>query len=160
MAALRLILAFLAAVMVTAALSAIAQTQFNLAALQELGLPMPLAVRLRTTVADLAGFSPLYAGVTAVALGTAFPVAALLARLLPRARAFLFALAGGTGIFTALAIMNQLLGLTVIAAARSSLGLASLILAGALGGLVFARLLSAPRATGNGAPTVPMRPGG
>ena len=45
----RLLLAFVLAVLLTSLLASIFQTQANLAALQALGAPMPLGVRLATT---------------------------------------------------------------------------------------------------------------
>ncbi|HBX54144.1 MAG TPA: hypothetical protein DEH10_01835, partial [Pseudomonas sp.] len=54
----RPLLLFVLAVLVATVVGSIIQTQFNLAALQAIGAPMPLDVRLRTTGQDLLGFSP------------------------------------------------------------------------------------------------------
>lgn len=140
MTALRTGLAYVAAVIVAAVLGTVAQTQFNLASIAGLGAEIPTGIRLRTTLLDLAGFTPLYAIILAVALGLALPVAALLARRFPAARTALYAAAGAAGVYTALRLMNYALSLDAIAATRSLAGLLSLVAAGAAGGLAFALL--------------------
>lgn len=139
---LRLLLAWLAATLVTAVTGSIVQTQFNLAAIAALGAPVPFALRLQTTLHDLAGFAPLLAGITAAGFLVAFCVAALLVvRLWPGRRALLYTLAGATAVAAAILLMNATLPVTAIAAARSLAGFLALASAGALGGRVFAAFL-------------------
>lgn len=134
--------AWLAASLVTAAAGSIVQTQFNLAAIAALGAPIPITVRLHTTLQDLAGFAPAFAAVAGAAFLVAFPVAARLARRLHRP-ALLYTLAGIAAIITAILSMNALLGLAGIGATRSLPGAAALAACGALGGWTFQRLLPA-----------------
>jgi hypothetical protein len=139
---------WLAAVLVATLLGSIAQTQFNLQALADLGLPIPLKVRVSTTWMDLLRFTPAYAAIVAISFALALPVAAWMLRRWPRQR-WLLPLAGASAIVTALALMHQLLKLTAIAAARSLWGILALALAGAVGAWVFGclrRRLRAPDA--------------
>lgn len=133
-------LAFLAAVLVASALGSLVQTQVALASLTALGVEVGLGERLTATGADLLGFAPMYAGVVAAGFLLAFPVAALIARRLPRLRHRLHALAGACAILTALVLMRELIGLMPIASARGVGGLTLHALAGAVGGLTFAGL--------------------
>lgn len=125
--------------MLAAALGSVVQTQFNLAALIALGVDVPLVIRLRTTLADLLGFTPLYGAVVAMAFLLAFPVAALLVRLWPARDTELYMLAGALAILAGLTLMNTALAITAIAATRSTLALLLMMLAGAAGGWLFAR---------------------
>lgn len=130
---------WLAAVLIATLLGSIVQTQFNLQALVDLGLAIPLHLRLQTTWLDLLRFTPAYAAIVAISFALAFPVAAWMVRRWPRQR-WLIALSGASAIMTALVVMHLLLKLTAIAAARSLWGVLALALAGALGAWVFGRL--------------------
>lgn len=140
---LRTLAAFIAAVVITAALGSLWQTQLNLAALAALGHAVGPSLRLATSAQDLAGFAPLYAVLCAIALLIAFIVAALLARALPRLRMPLHLLAGGTAVAVMLVLMDAALPVTIIAAARGLGGTAGLVLAGVAGGTAFAALAPA-----------------
>jgi hypothetical protein len=137
----RTLLAWLAAVAVTAATGSILQTQFNLAAIAAIGAPVPPGVRLQTTLQDLAGFGPLIVLITASGFALAFPVAAWLARRRRAWRATLYTVAGGTALAIAILLMNALLPMTLIGATRWLTGTLALVAAGTLGGRVFALLL-------------------
>ena len=136
---MRSLVAWIAAVAVAAMLGSIVQTQFNLAMIRDLGAPVPWNLRLDTTLHDLVHFAPTYALLVAAAFLIALAVSGLLARRWPRARVSLHTIAAGTGIATALLLMNWILPATVIGAARFGTGILALALAGALGGLLFAR---------------------
>ncbi len=137
---LRLAGAYLMAVLVAAAAGTVIQTQCNLAAIDALGAPVPLAVRLNVSLRDLIGFGPAFAGIVAIGFLVAFPVAALLGRRWPVNPMALYALAGAMAIITALLAMEAVFGLTAIAAARGPGGLGLLALAGAGGGWAFGRM--------------------
>lgn len=140
---LRIVPAFILAVVCAAALGSLVQTQFNMAALLGMGVPVPAGLWVRTSLQDLAGFGPVYAVVVAVSFIPAFSVAALLARALPGLERFLFPLAGACGILMAIILANALLPMTPLAVTRYPLGTAALTLAGGIGGLVFVCLLKA-----------------
>jgi hypothetical protein len=133
----RTLLAYAAAVLTAAALGSIAQTQFNLAAIQALGVEVSPAVRLQTTAQDLASFAPRYAALVGAALLIALPLAELLAGRVPGWRVALAILAGGTSVLAAIVILNAALPMTPIAATRHASGTAAMAAAGALGGLAY-----------------------
>lgn len=137
---LRATFAYIVAVLVTALAGSVVQTQFNLAALATLGAGIGPGLRLRTTFDDLLGFTPAWGGIVAAGLLLALPVATWLGRRRPAWRSALCALAGAAAVYTALSLMRLALGLSAVAAARSVGGLLALVLVGALGGWVFARL--------------------
>lgn len=138
---LRVLLIFMLAVVFATVLGSIIQTQINLAALQSLGAPVSLSVRLNATARDLLGFTPAYAGIVGVTLLFALPLAALVSRFLPAWRLPLYFLAGGLGLLTAFQIADAFAPMpTLIAATRSAEGTAAMMLSGAFGGLLFATL--------------------
>lgn len=137
----RLLLAFLLAVLLASLLASIFQTQTNLAALQALGAPMPLDVRVGTTCLDLLGFAPTFALLNALGFLIALPLATWLARRMPLLRWLIFVLAGAAAIWTALALANALAPMpTLIAADRSPFGTLGLMACGSVGALLFALL--------------------
>ena len=130
------------AALVCTVLGSIVQTQFNLAALQTLGVPMPLDVRLQATAADLLGFTPSFGPVVLLSFAMAFTVAARLSASRPAWRRICFLLAGSGAIFTAMISMEMLFSVTPIAAARGPAGMAAVCFCGTIGGFVFDRLRS------------------
>jgi hypothetical protein len=142
----KILFAWLAASAITGVTGSIIQTQYNLAAIAGIGAPSSLAVRFQTTLQDLVGFAPAFAIIAAGAFLVAFPVAAWLGRSRRKHRTKLYAAAGAAVIATALLVMNTLLPVIGVGATRWTSGLLALSAAGALGGLVFARL-ARPAAT-------------
>lgn len=138
---LRTLVAWLAAVTATTLLGCIVQTQFNLAALVQLGAQIPLPLRLQTTAQDLLGFSPSFGPLVAVGFLIAFAVTRGLRVWTPGPRWAWYGLAGGVAVFTILQALAVAFDITPVAAARTALGLLSLAACGALGGSVFAWLL-------------------
>lgn len=134
------LLAWLAAVLTASLLGAMVQTQFNLAALAQLGASISLPTRLLTTVEDVLFFGSTYALLTAVALLLAFACAGLLARRWPQQGLLLFVLAGLVGIFVLLTAINLSLPMTPIAATRHAAAVPLMALGGAAAGWVFWRL--------------------
>ena len=141
----RVVLAFLAAVVVAVVVGCFSHTQFVLAALAEVSGPIPIADRIATTWFDLTGMAPLYGAVVAIGFLIAFSVAAAIIYFVPFLRTTGFVLAGAAAIVVALEAMSvQFWGTTPIAGARGMLGMSGQAVAGALGGYVFA-VLSATR---------------
>ncbi|MFY0663049.1 MAG: hypothetical protein JXQ97_00370 [Natronospirillum sp.] len=137
----RILLSFVLSVAVTAAVGAIVQTQFNLAALQGLDVEIPWSLRLEATVHDLVNFTPVFAILVFAGFLCAFPVAALLSTILTPIRAFTYSLAGVAALYSAFLIINTLLPMpTLIAATRTLEGAVAMSLPGALGGYLHARL--------------------
>lgn len=134
------VLHFLLALAGTAALCCLAASQFNLARLIDLGVSIPFSDRLAVTAHDLINMGPLYGSLIGAALVIAFPVAGLLARWFSSRRTFLYVLAGAVAIAVMLVVMRQAFGISLIAATRTTGGFVSQVIAGAVGGWLFAYL--------------------
>lgn len=134
-------IAFLLAVMATAILASIVQTQINLGRLVDLGAPVSTGVRALTTAQDVAFFGPVMAAITAAAFLPAFLVAGWVSRSLPQARMPIFALAGAVSLWTAFEVMGVFTPMpTLVAAARTAGGLMAMAATGLVGGTLFAGL--------------------
>jgi len=137
----RFLMPFLLAVLLATAVGSIIQTQYNLAALQAIGAPIPLAVRLRTTGLDLLGFSPLFGLLVLAGFVFAIPAAVWSSRALPALRWPLFALAGALAVLLTLFLVNALAPMpTLIGANRTVAGTLGLMASGSVGALLFAAL--------------------
>lgn len=144
---LRVLIAFLVAVVTATVVACIIGTQFVLAALSGIGVDIPLADRLATTWYDLINFgfipSPSfgfsYGMVIATGLFIAFLVAAALSYFLPRFRTIIYAVAGGVAILTFLGSSYFVFGASMFAFAQTPMGLLTQGAAGAVGGWVFAK---------------------
>ncbi|HWV09024.1 MAG TPA: hypothetical protein VN156_05750 [Pseudomonas sp.] len=134
----RALLHFLFAVLLATAVGTIAQTQFNLAAIQAIGAPIPLDVRLQTTALDLLGFSPTFGALVLVGFLFAIPAAAWSSRGLPALRWLVFALTGALTVLAALMLANALAPMpTLIGANRTLLGTLALMASGSAGALFY-----------------------
>ena len=141
---LRLLNAFLAAVVIAYLLASILFTQTILATVQSFGLEVSFAQRLGATWHDIIGMASSYLLMLLVAFLIALPVAARLARLIPSRRALLFTLAGFVAVVALHVILKSVLGVSGIAVTRTLAGLIGQGLAGALGGYVYHRLSRPP----------------
>jgi hypothetical protein len=135
--------AFVAAVAATGILGSIAATQFVLAELSRMQIPVPFGLRVETTVHDILGMAPTYSAIVAGAFLLAFPVAAQLRRLLPLPRKNWLMIGGFASLVATLLLIRMLLGGTPVAGARGVFGLAAQGAAGLVGGWLFARLTAA-----------------
>jgi hypothetical protein len=136
----RIVPAFLGAALVAVVWGSAAQTQVTMNALVALDVAMPWSLRLATTLRDLVGFGPVYAGVVIVAWLPAFAVAGWLARRAPGWRAVLFAVAAGVALLAAFAFADAVAPMPVfIDATRGWGGTAAMALGGVLGGALYAR---------------------
>ncbi len=141
------IIAFLIAWVAGTLIGTVVQTQFNLLALQNLGVAISLEARWTATLHDLLNFAPLYAAL----FGTGFLLSqALAAPLLTRLPGWMrgpgHAVAAAAGLWTAFAITNALLPMpTLIAATRSVTGLLAMLLTAAWAGWLFVRLAATRR---------------
>ena len=141
----RLLLAFVAAVAVTAVVAVAIQSQFVMAGLRDLGAEIGGGMALDMTLHDVAGMAPLYGLFIAAALLIGFLLTGWLWPKVRLARPLSFAIGGGAAVALMLTIMTAVLGISVVAGARTPAGFAAQCAAGVIGGLVFA-LLSRPRA--------------
>lgn len=137
---------FCLAVLTAAVAASIMQTQFNLAALTELGLVIAWQDWLATTWFDLTSFGPVVAALFAALLAITLPVGHLLQRWLvgrwhwPLRRPLWLMLSAGIGCWVMLWLMNSVAPMpTLIAATRSGLGVLTFMLCAALGAWVYSR---------------------
>ncbi|MBU2977644.1 hypothetical protein KO501_05375 [Alteromonas sp. C1M14] len=96
---------------------------------------------LQTTLYDIYGLLPAYGSGIALALFLAFAFAAILTNGYSQRR-FLLPFAGMTALLTLLVSLQPIMGITLIAGARSATGLLLQCLAGFCGGGVFWYLLA------------------
>jgi len=139
MKVIRVILGWAIAVLVAVIFGSAAQTQFNLSRIHQLGPEIDLVTRISATWHDLLNFTPAYALLVSIAFAIAWPIAGLLKRWLPDQRPLLFTLAGFSAIWAMIAIMNQVLPVTGIAATRSLAGVLALAIFGAVAGWLYTR---------------------
>jgi hypothetical protein len=100
---------------------------------------IPFVDRIAWVAHDLVGMFLPYCAVTAVALGVAFVIAGGLGRLIGF-RVSVFGLAGASASFVLFTAMKWLTGTVGVFGARGPAGLAAQMAAGALAGVIFARL--------------------
>ncbi|WP_372996769.1 PQQ-dependent sugar dehydrogenase [Marinobacter sp.] len=143
---------FVVALVIGVVSGSVVQTQFNLLALQDMGVAVGPDARLSATIHDLGSFAPLYGILFGVSFLASQSIAAVVSRFVGLGwRAPLFALAGGAGLWLALTVVNALAPMpTLIAATRSTGGLLAMLLTAAFAGAVFARMAAKPRAGGSG----------
>lgn len=140
------LISFLVAVTVTYVLAAISQTALVLQALETAGASFPLTVWLQTMLRDLYGLAfggkyVSYYQTIVIGLGIALPTAALSLKWLPLPRSLVYAVAGATAMATILFVVERnFYNLTLFAGTRGWPGFCTQLLAGALGGWIFALL--------------------
>jgi hypothetical protein len=134
----RIFVSWLIAVIVTTAGISVIHSLRIQNGLAELGVELPLGLRLSTIGRDLVGLAPALGAVVAIALAIGFVVAAFLRPRLPALAWIAYPLAGGVAIVVALAAMHYSYDITPIAGARGALGLPLFGLVGAVGGWIFA----------------------
>lgn len=119
----------------------VVQTQWNLQGLVALGLDIPLALRLQTTVQDLMGFGPVLAGIVAAGWLPALLVACRLARRWPQWRAPLLSVAAAAGMVAAIRAVDAVAPMPVfIDATRHAPGLLAMAAGSAMAGWLYAVL--------------------
>lgn len=138
---LKTLIAFVIAVIAGAIVGSVIQTQFNLAALIELSVPVSMETRISTIIHDLFNFSPIFAVLLTLVLLIALPIAALCSRKLGGAERWWFVSAGFFGLLCCFVVVNYFAPMpTLIAATREWTGLAAMALSGAFAGWIFDRL--------------------
>ena len=133
----RWIVALLVAALSTYVIGVIANSQFVMNAH---GVPISLAERVNMTAFDVSNMW-LYFVVILIALLLGFLIAMALKRLLPGLSRYAFPIAGALAIGATLGLMYLQFQTVPISGARSGLGFASQVLAGGIGGWVFARII-------------------
>ncbi len=137
---MRLLLAYLLAVIATYLLAATAATQHVAGQLARMNAPLDLSQRLSMTAQDWLGMAPSLLPLIAVGLLIAFLVAGALTRRLPTVRVGLFVAAGLVALITLHLAMEISFGLNPIATTRYWPGLLLQGVCGACGGWLFIRI--------------------
>lgn len=139
----RILAAFTTALVFGAVLGSLIQTQFNLLALQNLGVDISMGARLQTSLQDLVNFAPLYGVLFGVSFLLSQTAAFVVVRLLAgRWQAPVCALAAAVGLWVTFILANALAPMpTLIAATRGGGGLLAMLVGAALSGWLFARLV-------------------
>lgn len=132
---------WLAAVVTTVILGVTFQTQNVLARLGNIGADVSLSDRLSMTAYDIFYLGQPLLLFTSIALAFAFLTGGLLHHFVKFGRPIIFAVAGAIAILVMLFAMKaNFFDIHIIAGARDTIGISLQMLAGAIGGLVFARV--------------------
>jgi len=135
-----LILHFLLASIATTLIACLLQTQMVLLGLTKLDIHVSLSDRVYMSWQDLLGLIPTYGGIITLGLLIGFGVCKLIILYSPFKSPFLYIFAGGAAMAVILLAMQPVMGITLVAGARSALGIALQVVAGMLGGFCFMRL--------------------
>lgn len=135
----RLLPSFLASWLLTFTLASLFHSQYVVNQLVNVGIEISFSDRVNLTLDDWLGLLPTYGAIIAVALALAFLVTGLLYRKCPKYGIQLFVIAGVTAFAVALVAIESIMNITIIAGARGW-GFYTQLIAGAVGGYVFAML--------------------
>ena len=135
----RLLPSFLASWLLTFTLASLFHSQYVVNQLVNVGIEISFSDRVNLTLDDWLGLLPTYGAIIAVALAIAFSVTGLLYRKHPKYGIQLFVIAGVTAFAVALVAIESIMNITIIAGARGW-GFYTQLIAGAVGGYVFAML--------------------
>lgn len=133
--------ALIIAVIFTAILGVILQTQMVVSRLNDLGADISLAKNISMIAYDLTYLTQLYGLFILIALLIAFMVGETIYRMTKFGRPIIYIVAGGTAIFVMLfAMKNVFFGVHAIAGASDPFGIMLQIIAGMIGGFIFERV--------------------
>ncbi len=135
--------ALIAGALATYVLAVIANAQFVMSAH---GVPVSFSDRLNMTAFDVSNMG-LYLVIILVALLLGFLIAALVKRFVPSLSAVAYPIAGAAAIGATLGLMYMQFQTVPISGARSAMGFLSQVIAGGIGGWVFAKLAGAAKPT-------------
>ena len=135
----KLTLHFLVAAIIAFLFASIFHTQFVLHELTKVGVEIDMTTRLSGTFDDLMGLAPGYGPIIAIALLLGFLIMTAVKRFIPSLGYWAYPLAGILAIGTAHLAMHPIFNVTLIAGARSTMGIVFQCIAGFVGGYVFMR---------------------
>lgn len=145
---------FIPAWVIAFIVASVMHSHFVLFELMALNIDIPASKWLSMVIDDLFGLLPSYGGIIAVTLIISFFIASTLNNVLKKrtltlttsskagvyGAAAIFGTAGAVGFFFMLAAMQPVLDVTLIAGARSQLGIAAQCIAGFASGITYSRL--------------------
>jgi hypothetical protein len=138
----RLLPIFLVSWLFTFTLASLFHSQYVVNQLVDVGVVVSLSDRINLTLDDWLGLLPTYGAIIAIALAIAFFVVLLLAKKFKKYSMVLFVASGITAFAVVLVAIESIMNIHIIAGARGW-GFYLQLLAGALGGLLFALLTRA-----------------
>lgn len=133
---------FAIASLLTFFLASVVHSQFVLYGLTDIGISISLFERLTMTIDDIQGLFATLGAIISLSLLLGFLTTYFLTKMasVNRIKHLLYPLAGAVAIWVMLAAMHPIMNITVLASARSGLGLISLSMCGMVGGAIFWRL--------------------
>lgn len=140
--ALKTAVYYFSAVVDSVILTSVVSTQLVLADIQGFGLDVSLNVRLHATVGDLLGLAVPLLLLVGLSFMIAFIIARYLHRLVGGIRTLWYMAAGFTSVPAAIVIIKYFMGGTLLASARTSLGMFLIACCCMSGGWLFAYLSS------------------
>jgi len=135
----RLLPIFLVSWLFTFTLASLFHSQYVVNQLVDVGVVVSLSDRINLTLDDWLGLLPTYGAIIAIALAIAFFAVVLLAKKFKKYSMVLFVASGITAFAVVLLAIESIMNIHIIAGARGW-GFYLQLLAGALGGLLFALL--------------------
>ncbi len=138
----RLLPSFLVSWLLTFTLASLFHSQYVVNQLVNVGVVVSFNDRLKLTLDDWLGLLPTYGAIIAIALSIAFLVTSLLHRKYNKYGTWLFVIAGIVAFAAVLVAIESIMNINIIAGARGW-GFYAQLLAGAIGGYVFAILRKA-----------------
>jgi len=138
----RLLPIFLVSWLFTFTLASLFHSQYVVNQLVDVGVVVSLSDRINLTLDDWLGLLPTYGAIIAIALAIAFFAVVLLAKKFKKYSMVLFVASGITAFAVVLVAIESIMNIHIIAGARGW-GFYLQLLAGALGGLLFALLTKA-----------------
>lgn len=138
----RLLPIFLVSWLFTFTLASLFHSQYVVNQLVDVGVMVSLSDRINLTLDDWLGLLPTYGAIIAIALAIAFFAVVLLAKKFKKYSMVLFVASGITAFAVVLVAIESIMNIHIIAGARGW-GFYLQLLAGALGGLLFALLTKA-----------------
>ncbi len=138
----RLLPIFLVSWLFTFTLASLFHSQYVVNQLVDVGVVISLSDRINLTLDDWLGLLPTYGAIIAIALAIAFFAVVLLVKKFEKYSMVLFVASGITAFAVVLVAIESIMNIHIIAGARGW-GFYLQLLAGALGGLLFALLTKA-----------------
>ena len=138
----RLLPIFLVSWLFTFTLASLFHSQYVVNQLVDVGVVVSLSDRINLTLDDWLGLLPTYGAIIAIALAIAFFAVVLLIKKYEKYSMVLFVASGITAFAVVLVAIESIMNIHIIAGARGW-GFYLQLLAGALGGLLFALLTKA-----------------
>ncbi len=139
-AILHLYIPFILAWLATFVVASILQTQVVLYGLAQIDVHIALSDRLLMTWQDIVGLLPTYGLVILVGLAVGFSVAKLITKFTHLSKTYLLPLSGAITMLAILLAMQPILGVTLLAGARTATGIILQMSAGLIGGISFIRI--------------------